>query len=286
MTNQSDIQIAVFDGACGAGFSNPDLRDYRISKTSIGVEFPEEFELTMPSVKNQGNIGSCVAHSICLVAEYFNKIQYGIDNQLSVGYVYGNRVPPLNKNKGMITRYAIANFCADGTPLAKDFPLHCEVPEIIEEVEKVKDSLHDKARQFRFTSYVKTAKPEEIKTALLDGNPVIIAVDWYKDIKIKDGIIISENKESDGGHAIVIYGWDKNGWKIQNSWSGFWGNHGCAVWPYSYKIREAYAIIDIESSALDIEKPHKAKTKFGRWCIKAANIIYSFFYSIKYKLTK
>lgn len=286
MNTESEVVITVLDNACGAGFSNPDLRDYKISKSSIGTEFPEEFELPMPSVKNQGNISSCVAHSICLVAEYFNKKQYNIDNQLSVGYVYGNRVPPLNEGKGMITRFAIANFCADGTPLAKDFPLHCEVPEIIDAVAQVKDSLHDQARQFRFTSYIKTTKAEEMKTALLDGNPIIIAVDWYKDIIVKDGIITSKNKTPIGGHAIVIYGWDKNGWKIQNSWSGFWGNHGRAIWPYSYKIREAYAIIDTESSALNIDKPYKAKTKFGRWCIKVANLVYSFFYSIYYKLIK
>lgn len=286
MSNEQEVVITVLDNVCGAGFSNPDLRDYKIAKASIAAEFPEEFELEMPSVKNQGNVGSCVAQAICLVAEYYNKIQHQIDNQLSVGYIYGNRVPPLNKTQGMITRYAIANFCADGTPLAKDFPLHCEVPEIIEAVEKVKDQLHDGARQFRFTSYVSTMKPEEMKTALMAGHPIIIAVEWYKDLKCKKGIMQSKKKEKGGGHAIVIYGWDKDGWKFQNSWSEFWGKGGCAVWPYDYKIREAYAIIDTETTPLQIDKPHKTKTKFGRWCIKAANIIYSFFYSIKYKLTK
>lgn len=271
---------------CGAGFSKPDLRDYKIAKSSIQSSFPEEYELSMPLVKSQGSVGSCVAHSICLVAEYFNKKQYDIDNILSVGYIYGNRVPPLNKTEGMITRFAIANFCVDGTPLATEFPLHCEVPEIIDAVAKVKDSLHDKAAQFRFTSYVKVSKPEEIKTALMDGNPVIFAVDWYKNTKVKNGIITSPRKEKTGGHAMVIYGWDANGWKIQNSWGANWGNGGCAIWPYEYKIREAYAIIDTEASALNIDKPHKATTKFGKWCIKIANIAYAWYYSIKYKLTK
>jgi C1A family cysteine protease len=269
---------------CGAGFSPPDLRDYKIAQASIGSQFPIEFELTMPSVKYQGSVSSCVAHAVCLVAEYYANLQHNIDNPLSVGYVYGNRVNGLNTTKGMNTRKTIANFCTDGTPLASDFPLHCEVPDIIEAVEKAKDKLDEKAQQFRFTSYVSVSTVEEMKTALMDGNPIIAAVKWYDDIKVKNGIIYSEQTDTGGGHAIVIYGWDENGWKIQNSWSELWGNFGRAVWPYDLPIREGYAIIDTETSALQIDKPHKAKTKFGKWLIKVANLVYSTLYSIKYKI--
>lgn len=267
--------------ALGALFSAPDVRDYKIAKANLQHSFPETFELTMPAVKNQGAVGSCVAHSICLVAEYFNKMQYDIDNPLSVGYIYGNRVAPLNTSPGMVTRYAISNFCADGTPYHTDFPVHCEVPDIIDEVAKVKDTLHEKARQFRFTAYVKTMQPDEIKTALMDGNPVIIAVDWYNDIILQDGVITFKDKTSLGGHAIVIYGWDERGWKIQNSWGSNWGEDGRAILPYSYPIKEAFAIIDTEKSALTIDKPCKTKTKFGNWCIRIANLIYAWWYSIK-----
>lgn len=270
--------------AFGAEASAPDLRDYKIAKSSIGKEFPDAFELDMPPVKNQGTISSCVAHSIALVAEYYNKRQHNIENELSVGYIYGNRVPPLNTTEGMVTRFAISNFCSDGTPLLKDFPLHCEVPEIIDAVKEQKDTLHDKARQMRFTSYVKVTKEEEFKTALMDGNPIIIAVDWQKDMKVINGIISSEWKEKKYGHAMVIYGWNEDGWLIQNSWGLFWGNNGVAIWPYAYKLREAFAIIDTEDTHLDIDKPFVSKNKFQRFCIRIANQIYSFFYSIKYKL--
>ena len=270
--------------ALGAEFSAPDIRDYKISKAIIPTEFPESFELTMPLVKNQGTVSSCVAHSIALVAEYYNKIQHNIDEEISVGYIYGNRVPPLNTTHGMITRYAISTFCTDGAPYLSDFPLHCEVPDIIEAVSEKKEELSIKAYPQRFTSYVSVSKESEYKTALMNGNPIIIAVKWQKDMKVKDGKFNSKWQESDGGHAMVIYGWDKDGWKVQNSWSVFWGNKGTAVWPYAYPIREAYAIIDNNIAPLEIEKPFSSNNKFVKWCVKIFNKIYSVGYSILYKL--
>ena len=281
----TDFEIKVERGEHGAGFSRPDLRDYRIAKASLNTEFPEEFELDyMSPVKNQGSVGSCVAHAIATCAEYFNWRQHNLVAELSPGYIYGNRVPPLGTGAGMVTRDAIANFCIDGAPLLLDFPLHCEVPEIIDAVAAQKEELHPRASKSHFSAYLKVSSEREIKTALLDGCPIIIAVDWQKDMKVTNGIIQSEWKESDGGHAMVIYGWDKNGWKVRNSWSIFWGNHGSAIWPYEYKIRELYAIIDTDDTLLDIDKPFAVKTKFGRWCIHVANRIYSVFFSIRYKL--
>ena len=43
---------------------------------------------------------------------------------------------------------------------------------------------------------------------------------------------------------MVIYGWDKNGWKFQNSWGIYWGNKGRAILPYDFPINEAWGVID------------------------------------------
>ena len=273
--------------AFSAIMSPPDIRDWRISKRCLAADFPESFELTMPSVKNQGSVGSCVAHSITTFAEYYNIKQHNIATPLSVGYVYGNRGVLMGNNQGMITRLAIANFCSDGTPFNDDFPDHYEVPEIIDKVKSVKDSLHDAATQFRFTAYLRTDSEEEMKTALMNGNPIIIAVDWQKDMCYRDGKFFSTFLAGkSGGHAMVIYGWDKDGWKVQNSWGIGWGNKGTAIWPYLYKIREKYAIIDTLDTALVIDKPFKTTNAFGRFWVKVANIAYALWYNIKHKLSK
>lgn len=59
----------------GAIFSPPDVRDYRIACAAAPVEFPAEFELPMPEVKNQGQVCSCVAHALATTVEYFSRMQ-------------------------------------------------------------------------------------------------------------------------------------------------------------------------------------------------------------------
>ena len=75
----------------GSIASPPDIRDYRLAATAP-LEIPSAFELDMPIVKSQGSVGSCVAHSVALIMEYYNKKQHNKDIRMSVGYIYGNRV--------------------------------------------------------------------------------------------------------------------------------------------------------------------------------------------------
>ena len=269
----------------GVELSAPDIRDYRIAKQALRTEFPAEFELEMGSAKNQGNISSCVAHVLALIAEYHNKRQHNIDNEISVGYIYGNRQEPLNTTPGMVLRSALLVFCKEGAPFFDEFPLHCEMPKISLAVDRERPDLMEGARKNRFSAFVKVVTEEEIKTALMDIGPIVIAVPWYKGNKVKNGILYSDCKEQTSYHAMVIYGWDENGWKIQNSWSAFWGERGRAILPATYPIREMYAPIDNITEAPDIKKPFSTDNKFLKWCVKVANKAYSMFYTLVYKIS-
>lgn len=90
----------------GAILAGKDVRDYKAVCTAI-VDFPEDFELKMVRIKNQGIIGSCVAHSISEVIEYFNSVQNDATTEMSTGYIYGNRNTSTWKDAGMITRDAL-----------------------------------------------------------------------------------------------------------------------------------------------------------------------------------
>lgn len=269
----------------GAIESDPDIRDYRIDGATVKEvkpTFPEEFELDMPSVKNQGSVGSCVAHSLSTVIEYYNKKQHNEDTEMSVGYIYGNRDALGHQGAGMITRQAIANVCAEGDVPNTLFPFNEEVPGIIEKVKAEKNNLDQSALPFKFTSYFKVKTVDEIKTALMKGCPIVFAITWYKGMKVKNGVLTSDFKEKDGGHCMVIYGWDERGWKFQNSWGILWGNGGRAILPYDFKIKEAYCVIDEYIGDIDIKKPFKAKTKFGKSLVRFLNKLYCFFYRIWY----
>lgn len=217
---------------CGALESPPDIRDYRFA--SVSEEFPEEFELPMPAVKSQGSVGSCVAHAIALTMEYYNKKQHNEDIPMSVGYIYGNRVSSAHRGRGMYLRAALQDACGDGDVPYLEFPVNVEVPEIFDMVANEKNRLAPKALPYRISSYVKVVDEAEIKTALYNGYPVVFSIKWYKDAKVKDGILTSKKEKTDSSHCMVIYGWDKNGWKFQNSWGVLWGNQGRAILPYDF----------------------------------------------------
>lgn len=243
----------------GALFSPVDVRDYRLACVGNEAEFPETFELKMPKVKNQKNVGSCVAHSIAETVEYFNILQNNDDTTMSTNYIYGNRTGMNYSGEGMYTRKSVANTCKYGDVPESDFPGNTEVPNVINEFEDKKSSLYDKGVPYRFSSYYSVKSKNEIKTSLMKNGPVIFAMPWYDDIKVVDGIIQTQQQGDAGGHCMVIYGWNADGWLIQNSWSENWGNKGRAILPYDVKIREAYGIVDNITNDTEIIKPYSGQ---------------------------
>ena len=263
----------------GALFSKTDVRDYKIDCATAPVEFPDEFELEMPKVKNQGRVNSCVGHAIATVIEYFNNLQQDNNEGMSVGYIYGNRTNTTHTGQGMYTRDAIAATCKYGDISEVLFPYNEEPPEIIEKFNEASERLFELGQPNRFTSYYRLYSDDEIKTSLMQNGPVIFAMKWYNDIKVVNGVITTSQKADGGGHCMVIYGWNKQGWKIQNSWGTFWGDKGKAILPYDVKIREAWGIIDtLTHTETNVVKPYN--TKVGSWFAKILNL----FINIGYEL--
>lgn len=244
--------------ALGAIFSKKDIRDYRLDTPRAQV-FPETFELKLGTVKNQGVVGSCVAHAIATVVEYHNKLQK-VSDKMSVGYIYGNRRDTSYRDSGLIVRDALKTTCKYGDSTHASFPENLEVPEIINLFETRADDLFDAASKAHFESFYKLTNESEIKTALMSDGPVIFAIPWYSDYIINmNGELTSsfdENKKS-GGHCMVIYGWNERGWLIRNSWGKAWGNSGNAILPYDISIREAWGVKDDKSNTT-LKKPYKS----------------------------
>lgn len=264
---------------CGALFSKPDVRDYTAS--SQLSEFPTEFELDMPKVKNQMAVGSCVAHALSTVVEYFNEQETGTYEEMSTGYIYGNRRLTLHKGSGMYTRDAVNTVVKYGDVPHAYFPANVEVPYAIEKFENEVDQIEPIGYHFKFAEYFKLKDETAIKTSLMENGPVVFSMHWFDDIKIKDGVMQTEcvKTKKTGGHCMVIYGWNETGWKVQNSWGSFWGNGGNVVIPYNVPFKEVWGIKDAESeSSLVLNKPFK--TKFGAKIAKILNYIISFVYNI------
>lgn len=263
----------------GALFSKPDVRDYT-AYTELS-EFPKEFELDMPKVKSQGSVGSCVAHALSVVVEYFNQKETGKYEEMSTGYIYGNRRLSLHKGSGMYTRDAVGTVAKYGDVPNAYFPVNVEVPYAIEKFEAEVDKIESIGYHFKFAEYFKLKDELAIKTSIMENGPVIVSMHWFDDIKVKNGVMQTEcvKTKNTGGHCMVIYGWNETGWKVQNSWGTKWGNDGTVIIPYNVPFKEVWGIKDAEStSSLILNKPFK--TKIGEKIAKLLNSVISFIYNI------
>ena len=241
----------------GAIFSDIDVRDYKGVCCASAQNFPKEFELEVVRIKNQGTVGSCVAHTISSVNEYYNYIQHNDDTEMSTGYIYGNRTTSEHKGAGMVIRHALEAARLYGNVAKCEFPENVEVPKAINLFEQRVKNLHSNAYPNRISSYCRLVKDNDVKAALLDGCPIVIAMNWYSDMKVVNGILTTKYKGDDGGHCMLLYGWDERGWKVQNSWGKEWGNNGVMIVPYDMEIREKWAVTDNIFEHISIEKPFK-----------------------------
>ena len=263
----------------GALFSKPDVRDYTAKSTLS--EVPTSFELDMPKVKSQGSVGSCVAHSLSTVVEYFNQKETGEYKEMSTGYIYGNRRFMLHKGKGMYTRDAVRTVAKYGDVPNEYFPVNIEVPDAIEKFEAEVDKIEPIGYHFKFAQYFKLKDELAIKTSIMENGPVIFSMYWFDDIKVKNGVMQTEcvKTKKTGGHCMVIYGWNETGWKVQNSWGANWGDCGSVVIPYNVPFKEVWGIKDAEAtSSLVLNKPFKTKT--GESIAKILNYIIAFAYNL------
>ena len=259
----------------GAIFSGYDARDYKLVYTASGAEFPKEFELKMRGIKNQGAVGSCVAHSLASIIEYYNYTQTNDPSEMSVGYIYGNRNTSDYKDSGMIMRDALEVVRRYGDVKNDLFPYNREVPEMIELYEQQGKKLFKHGYPNRISQYARVTSINAIKSALMAGNPVLMAMCWFADMEVVDGVLTTEFKGYDGGHCMFIYGWDERGWKVQNSWGEDWGDHGCMIVPYTIPIEEVWTLTDNVIENTKLKKPFSFKG--GKCMAKIVNKITKFF---------
>ena len=226
----------------GCIFSDYDSRDYTLKSNKD--ELPKEYacNLIIP-IKNQGSVSSCVAHACSSILEYHTNPH----RLLSTNFIYGIQKELFNREgKGMILRDACKIIANYGSPDVHLCPGNTEVPNCYEiaSTAMADEDIVANAAQYRILKYFKCRTSEDIKYAVYNYGPVLVAYKWYKDYKVKDAVLVGEENEYTGGHALVIYGWNEVGFMVQNSWGPLWGKRGSCVIPYSIPFREAYGIID------------------------------------------
>ena len=238
----------------GALKSPKDLRNYHIAKVSKMVELPSEFVLNHAHIKDQGRVGSCVAHSVSSLLETKD------DNDYSTGWIYGYRPADYWQDHGMFVSDALKTIKNVGYLLNKDLNVNVEMQEAKEIVDKNLSEYMEKAKDRKINAYAYLASLNQIKEALYTyKTPVIVCIDIDENgLKLDDDYVAYVPTKPEGGHATLCYGWNEKGLLIQNSWGENWGNKGTFILPYEYPVYEAW-FIDMsnkEEPTPSIEKPN------------------------------
>lgn len=233
-----------------------DVRDYTLAKTSR-ISFPDKFVIGSTTIKNQGRISSCVAHATSSILEYYSR------KILSTNFIYGIQKKECgHEGKGMYLRDACTIVKKYGDMLDEDCPGNDGVPDVWEVAEKAfaDNDKMERAYAFRIKSYVSLKTKDDIKEAILNYGPVLGAVKWFNSFKYnsKTGCLEGEQSGDYGYHAIMIYGWDENGFLCQNSWGTGWGKRGVFTLPYSIPVAEAYILVDDENDGNIIQPKRNA----------------------------
>lgn len=255
---------------CGAILSHIDVRDYKMVCSAKKDEFPSKFELPIVRIKDQESTGSCVAHALSSIIEFYNVKQHNDATEMSVGYIYGNRTNSSHKESGMIIRDALNIVSTYGDVPKYLFPYNEETPMAIKLYERDSEKLYETGRPCRISEYCRINTINEAKTCLIAGVPLLMAIEWYDDMEVdQSGVLHTNYSGYAGGHCMYIYGWDERGWKVANSWSMDWGIDGCFILPYENHIAECWAVLDDIIDGAYIKRPFK--TKIGRIVAKIVN---------------
>ena len=210
----------------------PDPRDYNVARFIPNQDMIEEKEfcLDLPDnldiTKNQNWYSACVgyAFSTAISIITYQKTHKWID--FDPFMIYGTRSGYFGK--GMYLRDAADIVYTEGAYLTRDFGIRQEVPQITQTVRKFKQEhpdLVEYAKTFCVEGYAFCNTDEEVKIALKNGMPVLVAYDVYNGIDNPDSrgyVPYPQKGNYRGSHCMVIVGWtsDKH-WIVLNSWGSF-----------------------------------------------------------------
>lgn len=204
-------------------------------------------------VRDQGQIGSCVAQACAAMKEYQEFIETGAKNQYSVQFIYDHRE---NRNlrgmtEGMTGYDAMTILTKRGVCFEKNYPYGRSM-----NVKDISKQIYQEAIRYKIQTFIFIDTIDGMKQALIDKGPCLIIVPVYDSIStVRFWAPSPKQKTITGYHAIAVVGYiddavdGNNGFIIRNSWSKRWGDNGYAVmlykdWKKDECPVEAWAAVD------------------------------------------
>ncbi len=196
----------------------------------------------MPTVRDQGDLGSCTANAGAVMAEFVRWKETGtrpsrfsrLDLYATTRELEGT---PLSDDSGCYVRDVLKALTKSGVCYELLWPYIVSRFSTRPPSAAVKDALHHRA-----TSYKAASTLAQIKQSIVDGYPLIFGFDCFESLMTeavdRTGMIpMPDDGEANiGGHCVTVVGFDdgKKALEIQNSWGTGWGIAGFGWLPYEY----------------------------------------------------
>lgn len=224
-----------------------DTRDYEYKPTGISlssIDLRDKF----PVVTNQGAYNSCTANAVCALMDYYlvhkKKFPWDIYNcSEAFLWYYSRKSEGVNDiNSGVVLRNVFK------TILDKGF-----VPQDLWDFDKgYKTEPYDRVQIAglmyklylkQLPSYQRLYTINDIKNALSNEYPVVFGYPVTKEfMNLKTENVDSINGTIIGNHAMIIVGYNSDGFIVRNSWGNNWGNNGHCILHYSLFENKAFDI--------------------------------------------
>jgi hypothetical protein len=206
-----------------------DSRDHISSSVNMvrGVvkgTYPPVLDLrpNLPNVRNQGPRGTCGAFAGSVIKDWHEHMDSGYRGYMSPEFIYFHR--PNKPRHGMYSRDVMTILLHKGCCSEKDLPYQSTDPESIPE------NVNESAKKYCIKEYARVLTIDDLKMALYQNGPCYISFPMYNELTEFWRPV--NNEKVQGGHAVAVVGYNKNGFILRNSWGIFYGNNGHAIYPY------------------------------------------------------
>ncbi len=251
---------------CNLRPSPADSRDYSfegMALRSTGLDFkslvaedpgivtpPKKLDLRpyMNPVRDQGSRGTCAAFSAAAAKEY----QEHVDNSAFKEYISPDSIYLQRQNvdsEGMYGRDVMRILLHGGACRETLLPYHGEEQEA---PSGIPDTAKLEMPNYCIRKYAQIHTILGAKNALCQYGPLLICLPYYDNDLPEFWRSPGLDAETDGGHAVTVVGYTKEGFILRNSWGTTWNGDGHVIYPYDeFGVHwEIWSMVDEETKYL------------------------------------
>lgn len=229
--------------------SLPDARDYKLRfPREQTLDLPDEVDLRttklLPSIWDQGQLGSCVPHGIGAAYSYdLAKQGQGDDFNPSRLFIYFNGRTLENTvsyDSGLTITDGAKALNKWGAPPDEDWPYDISQFTTTPPAQAFADGLNRQSVKYARVSQTVS----EMQACLAAGFPIVIGFTVYESFESNevaqtgDVPMPGKNEGVLGGHCVVVVGYTTRAgqpvWICRNSWGEDWGDGGHFYFPQAY----------------------------------------------------